>query len=186
MSVEITQLVEAVARGDANAQRALFEQVYGELKMLARRQLRGGRSPTFDTTGLVHDAYLKLSGSDSLGRGGRRHFFALAAKAMRQIVIDHARARLAAKRGGGEVQHLQLDELRDASTTQIAPDRLLQLHAAMDELEKRLPRLSELVEMRLFAGLELREIAELQGVSERTLNRDWQQARAVLYASIYP
>jgi RNA polymerase sigma factor (TIGR02999 family) len=186
MAGDVTRLVEAAGRGDQAAYRQLFERVYAELKLLARRQLRGAVSPTLDTTGLVHDAYLKLSGTEALGLESRRHFFALAARAMRQIVIDHARARIAAKRGGGEVRHLSLDDVHEPSAVQIAPDRLLQLDSALGELEKRMPRLSELIEMRLFAGMELSEIATLQGVSERTLHRDWRRARAELYAAIYP
>jgi RNA polymerase sigma factor (TIGR02999 family) len=177
--------VEITDRGDQAACRELFEQVYAELKLLARRQLRGATSPTLDTTGLVHDVYLKLSGAEALDLEGRRHFFALAAKAMRQIIIDHVRARVAAKRGGGEVHRRLPDDVREAPAEPVAPDGLLQLDCALGELEQRMPRLSELIEMRFFAGMELEEIAALQGVSKRTLNRDWRRARAELYAAIY-
>jgi RNA polymerase sigma factor (TIGR02999 family) len=183
---DITGRIEAAGRGDVAAYRQLFEQVYAELKLLARRQLRGAASATLDTTGLVHDAYLKLSGTQALGLESRRHFFALAAKAMRQIVIDHARARVTDKRGGVGAQHLSLDDAHEPTAGQIAPDSLLQLDAALGELEQRMPRLSELIELRFFAGMELGEIAALQGVSERTVNRDWRRARAELYAAIYP
>jgi RNA polymerase sigma factor (TIGR02999 family) len=115
----------------------------------------------------------------------RKHFFALAAKAMRQIVIDHARARIAAKRGGGEVQAVPLDMVAEPDAMQWAPDRLLQLDRALGELEARMPRLSSLIEMRFFGGMELSEIAALEEVSERTLNRDWRRARAELYSALY-
>jgi RNA polymerase sigma factor (TIGR02999 family) len=186
MTDDITGWIEAAGRGDADAQRRLFENVYAELKLLARRQLRGLASPTLDTTGLVHDAYLKLAGAQSPGLESRRHFFALAAKAMRQIVIDHARAHVAAKRGGAQAQPVTLDEALVPTTAQVTPDGLLQLDAALGELEQRLPRLSQLIELRFFAGMELDEIATLQGVSARTVNRDWRRARAELYAAIYP
>lgn len=183
---DITRLVEAANCGNADARRELFAQVYAELKRLAHRQLRGSANPTLGTTVLVHDTYLKLAGPDVQPVASRRHFFALAARAMRQIIIDHARARVAAKRGGAEVRHVPLDELRDVANSQIAPDQLLQLDAALGELEKDAPHLTELIELRCFVGLPLQEIAEMQGVAERTLYRDWRRARARLYAAIYP
>jgi RNA polymerase sigma factor (TIGR02999 family) len=186
MSDDITRWIQAASRGDADAHERLFEHVYAELKLLARRQLRGAASPTLDTTGLVHDAYLKLAGAQTLGVDSRRHFFALAAKAMRQIVIDHVRAHVAAKRGGAEARHVPLDEAHEPGAAQVSPDSLLQLDAALGDMEQRLPRLAELIELRFFAGMELGEIAALQGVSERTVNRDWRRARAELYAAIYP
>lgn len=183
---DITGWIEAASRGDPAAYGQLFEQVYAELKLLARRQLRGAASPTLDTTGLVHDAYLKLSGTQAMGPESRRHFFALAAKAMRQIVIDHARAHVAAKRGGAEARHLSLDDVHEPIAILVTPDSLIQMDTALDELARRMPRLSELIELRFFAGMELDEIASLLGVSERTVTRDWRRARAELYAAIYP
>ncbi|HET6632943.1 MAG TPA: ECF-type sigma factor [Rhodanobacteraceae bacterium] len=185
MSQDITELVRAAGRGESNALDQLFARVYDELKRIARKQLRGGRSPTLDTTGLVHDAYLKLACPEELDLQSRRHFFALAAKAMRQIVIDHARARSADKRGGG-VAPLALDAVAEVSAAEMAPDQLLQLDRALTRLEDEQPRLSALIEMRFFAGLELTDIAAMQEVSERTLNRDWRRARAELYAALYP
>ena len=178
-------MVQSARSGDAAARDALFALLYDELKRIARKQLRGTSSLTLDTTGLVHDAYLKLAAPDSLNLQGRKHFFVLAAKAMRQIVIDHARARVAAKRGGGLVQAITLSDAMDQPAREIAPDKLLELDCALSTLEVSQPRLSSLIELRFFTGLELAEIAAMQEVSERTLNRDWRRARAELYAVMY-
>lgn len=185
MDENITCLIQAAADGDAKSYERLFTRVYDELKIIARKQLRAGSSPTLNTTGLVHDAYLKLARPGELALRGRRHFFALAAKAMRQVVVDHARARVAAKRGGGEARMVSLDAIAEPDAMQWAPDRLLQLDRALGDLEARLPRLSSLIEMRFFGGMELSEIAALEEVSERTLNRDWRRARAELYSALY-
>lgn len=185
MVTDVTALVQATAGGDASARDALFALLYDELKRVARKQLRGMSSPTLDTTSLVHDAYLKLAAPADLNLQGRKHFFVLAAKAMRQIVIDHARARVADKRGGGAAFAVALDEAIEQPAQQIAPDKLLELDRALTTLEASQPRLSSLIELRFFTGLELAEIAALQAVSERTLNRDWRRARAELYAVMY-
>lgn len=185
MAEDITDLVRAVDAGEPDAFERLYSLVYHELKLIARKQLRGNDSPTFDTTGLVHDAYLKLSHPEELDLHSRKHFFALAARAMRQIVVDHARARIANKRGGGEAKVLPMDSLGELNGAEIAPDRMLLVDAALVDMAVHQPRLSALIEMRLFGGMELREIAELEQVSERTLNRDWRRARAELYAAIY-
>lgn len=185
MQEDITALVEAVGNGDEGARNRLFERVYAELKLLARRQLRGHASPTLDTTGLVHDAYLKLASPGRLELHNRRHFFALAAKAMRQIVIDHARSLATGKRAG-KAHALPLDEIGELAASQIAPDQLLEMDRALQQVTASHPRLAALIELRFFAGLELAEIAAMQDVSERTLNRDWRRARAELYAVLYP
>jgi RNA polymerase sigma factor (TIGR02999 family) len=185
VDTDITALVQSAGSGDAAARDALFTLLYDELKRIARKQLRGSASPTLDTTGLVHDAYLKLVAPADLNLQGRRHFFVLAAKAMRQIVIDHARARAAGKRGGGSVQAVTLNEAMDQPAQEVAPDKLLELDRALTTLEASQPRLSSLIELRFFTGLDLAEIAAMQEVSERTLNRDWRRARAELYAVMY-
>ncbi|MCX7513911.1 ECF-type sigma factor [Frateuria sp. STR12] len=185
MRQDTTELVQAIGRGEVVALDLLFARVYGELKRVARRQLHSAHSPTVDTTGLVHDAYLKLASPQGLDLHSRKHFFALAAKAMRQIVVDHARAHAAGKRGGG-VAAVALDAAAEVAAGDMAPDQLLQLDRALTELESQQPRLVALIEMRFFAGLELADIAAMQEVSERTLNRDWRRARAELYAALYP
>lgn len=185
MDTDITALVRSAGSGDAAARDALFALLYDELKRIARKQLRGSASPTLDTTCLVHDAYLKLAAPEQLNLQGRKHFFVVAAKAMRQIVIDHARAHAADKRGGGAVHAVSLNEAVDQPAQEVAPDKLLELDRALDTLKASQPRLSSLIELRFFTGLELAEIAAMQEVSERTLNRDWRRARAELYAVMY-
>lgn len=171
---------------DAVALRQEFERVYAELKQIAHRQLAGSPAQTLNTTGLVHEAYLKLSQSDigRLNDGG--HFFALAAKAMRQIVVDHARARVADKRGGTGLQLVELDEAANQPHGAMTPEELLRLDSALTSLGVSEPRLAGLIELRFFSGLPLVDIAALQSTSERTLNRDWRRARAQLYATLYP
>jgi RNA polymerase sigma factor (TIGR02999 family) len=185
-SGDVTALIEAAGTGDANALKALFARVYDELKVLARRQLHGSADGTLSTTALVHEAYLKLVHPDGPDLQGRGHFFALAAKAMRQIVIDRARARTAEKRGGADAQLVELDDALDVADGELGPDELLRLDRALTHLGTDEPRLAELVELRFFAGLEIADIATLHGVSTRTLNRDWRRAKAMLHAALYP
>jgi len=153
---------------------------------MAHHQLASAAGYTLNTTGLVHEVYLKLAQPEGRDLHGRAHFFALAAKAMRQIVIDHARARVAGKRGGGRVQMVELDEAVEVADGELGPDELLRLDRALTHLGDDEPRLADLVELRFFAGLEIADIATLQGVSTRTLNRDWRRAKAMLHAALYP
>ena len=155
-----------------------FGRVYDELRRLAHR-VRGGRAgDTLDTTALVHEAYLKLASSAELRLKSRAHFFALAARAMRQIVVDAARRQLADKRGGAKAVSVTLDE-----SLQQAPLRASQL-VALDEALARLdqvdPRRARVVEHRIFSGLTADETAALLGVSRPTVERDWRAARAWL------
>lgn len=183
---DVTALIEAAGSGDATAVKALFARVYDELKLLARRQLAASFGHTLNTTGLVHEAYLKLARPEGHHLHSRLHFFALAAKAMRQIAIDHARARITEKRGGQHLEVVELDEAIDVVDPELRPDELLRLDSALSQLEIDEPRLAQLVEMRFFADLEIGDIAALQSVSERTLNRDWRRAKALLYAALHP
>lgn len=185
MDTDITALVHAAGGGDAAARGALFTALYQELKRIAHKQLRVMPGQTMNTTGLVHETYLKLAMPGNLALQDRKHFFAVAAKAMRQIVIDHARASVAAKRGSGDAIAVTLDTAIEQPAQQLAPDKLLELDRALTALEASQPRLSALIELRFFTGLELAEIAALEDVSERTLNRDWRRARAELYATMY-
>ena len=183
---DVTLLIDAAGSGDAAALKLLFARVYDELKVLARKQLAASSDATLNTTGLVHEAYLKLVQPDGRGLRSRVHFFALAAKAMRQIVIDHARARLADKRGGEHLQIVDIDEASDVADGELGPDELLKLDRALTQLASDEPRLADLVELRFFAGLEIQDIAVMHAVSERTLNRDWRRAKAHLHAALYP
>lgn len=182
----ITSLIELAGRGEETALRRLFQRVYNELKLLARKERRRIAANTLNTTGLVHEAYLKLAGAEKFEPDSRHHFFALAAKAMRQIVIDHARASVCDKRGGAGLAIVDLDAAVDVRDGACDPETLLRLHEALARFEVDDPRLVQLVELRFFAGLPLEEIAELLQASERTLNRDWRRARAQLFAALYP
>jgi len=178
---DVTELVRAAGRGDVDALRKLFAAVYDELKRLAHRQLAVSPNPTINTTGLVHETYLKLVQPDRLRLNDRGHFFATAARAMRQIVVDHARRRLADKRGAA-VQPVTLDEQIGADA--LDPSQLVHLDDALWRLQQLEPRLAELVELRFFAGLSVEQVAELRDVAPRTVIRDWRRARAYLFDSV--
>ncbi|MFZ5788199.1 MAG: ECF-type sigma factor [Acidobacteriota bacterium] len=181
---DITSMLGAARGGDRGARDRLFAAVYGELRRLARRQRwRAGSAVTLNTTGLVHETYLKLAGSSGWSSNDRMHFFALAAKAMRQIVVDHARHRRRDKRGGGAI-HVDLEGL-DIPVERQA-EEVLAIDQALEQLARVDPDLARLVEWRFFAGLTLEEIAADTGVSERTLKRDWRTAKAFLYECLRP
>lgn len=178
---DITQLLQAAREGQGPALDRVFAQVYPALRALAAGRLAGQPGErTLSATALVHEAYLKLVDAAALQLRDRQHFFACAARAMRQILVDHARARGAVKRGG------PLDPLTlSAAEPAAAPDAdLLDVDAALDRLDAIDPALRELVELRLFAGLTLPELAAGSGRSLRSVNRDWQRARALLLAQI--
>ncbi len=157
----------------------IFSSVYAELKRVAHRQLLANSNSTLHTTDLVHETYLKLIRPDSVDLSDRLHFFRLAARAMRQILVDHARARQAAKRGGALLRDATLDE--DSSSDGINPEDLIHLDNALSQLQQTEPKLGELVELRYFAGLSVEQVAELQLVTPRTVLRDWRRARIFLF-----
>ncbi len=173
---EITELLaEREDRGGPDLA-AVFDRLYGDLKRIAiARVAMLGPDETLSATGLVHEAYLKLVGAQQLSLTNRKHFFACAAQAMRQIVIDRSRIAHADKRGEG-MERVTLDGC-DAVAEE---SDLLDIDRALDELNQIDPGLRELVELRYFAGLAMPEIAELRGVSLRTMARDWDRARALL------
>ena len=180
---EVTELLRAARSGDAAAAEALYRAVYGDLKRIARRQLgRRDAASTLTTTALVHEAYLRLARPGSLDLNDRTHFFSLAARAMRQILVDHARKRMADKRGGG-VLALELDEGRVGAADDRA-DVLVALDGALEKLERVDDRLARLVEWRFFGGMTFEEAAAGIGVSDRTLKRDWKRAKAFLYREL--
>ena len=179
---EITLLLQAYGAGDRTAFDRLVPLVYDELRRLARRHLRRGpRGRTLDTTGLVHEAYLKLAGSPGLQVKDRGHLMAVTACAMRQVIVSRARARLAAKRGGGEVP-LVLDEERAGHGP--AAEWLIDLDRALTSLRERDDRLARIFECRYFAGLSEEETAEALGISLRTTQRGWMRARAWLRSAL--
>ncbi|MFO1231753.1 MAG: ECF-type sigma factor [Alicycliphilus sp.] len=153
--------------------------LYRELKLLARQRLRrSGPMTLLDTTGLVHESWLKLSRQPDFLGMERAHFMAYAASTMRSIVVDYARARLSQQRGG-DITHLPLDEL---PTLARRDEEYLEVHDALLALQTHEPRLAKLVELRYFVGLEEAECAELLGQARRTVQRDWQKARALLWS----
>ena len=176
---DVTRLLGAVRHGDANALDRIYPHVYDELHHVAERQLRRERSGhTLHPTALVHEAYIKLAGG-GLEAANRSHFLAIAARAMRQVLVDHARRRGAQKRGG----EWQATTLTDgAATIDLDPAELIALDRALENLD---PRQRQVVECRFFGGMEETEIAEAIGVSERTVRRDWVKARAWLYREMY-
>jgi RNA polymerase sigma factor (TIGR02999 family) len=177
----VTLLLAAARRGEVDALDRLFDLVYRELRGLAHRHLYGQSPSTLSTTVLVHEAYLRLARAAAQSLQDRQHFFAVASRAMRQIVIDHARRRTAEKRGGG-LKPIDVDDVQIA--VEGRAEELVALDAALHKLEAADPRLGTLVEMRFFGGRTLEEIAELTGRSERTLKRDWRRARAFLYREL--
>lgn len=160
---------------------ALRDELYRELRQLARQRLRrSGPLTLLDTTALVHEGWLKLARSGGWQGLEPGHFMAYAATVMRSIVVDYARARRAQQRGGGAT-HVPLDEL---PTLAHRDDEYLQVHDALADLERQDPRLARLVELRFFVGLEEAECAEALGQSRRTVQRDWQKARALLWDAL--
>ena len=179
---EITRLLHSVRDGDRRSLDALLPLVYGHLHGLASRTLAGGgRSEILDTTALVHEAYLKLHESDRLTLEDRKHFFSVAAMAMRQIVVDHARQRAAARHGG---QQVRVDLDRTQIPVQDGADTVLALDQALTRLHELNERSAQVVELRYFGGLSVEETAETLGVDPRTVKRDWRKARAILYAAL--
>lgn len=180
MQAEVTRLLRAGAAADAE----LWPIVYHELKSLARAVLRGRRRPGApQTTTLVHEAYLRLVGADAGEWKDRQHFYAVAARAMRFVLVDDARRRLSAKRGAGEAG-ISLDE--DGAGEAVDPLRLraeevLAVHQALDRLGEVNPRHVKLVELRYFSGFTVDETADALGVSRPTVIRDWRAVRVWLH-----
>ena len=178
-STDVTQLLLRARGGDRSAIDLLLPLVYEELHQIAsRRQPRGRADPTLNATALVHEAYLKLFDRTRLELADREHFFAVAAKAMRQIAVDHARRSGSLKRGGDQRRvdlDSQLAGVEDRAEEILAIDQALGQLAEIDE------RLARVVELRFFAGLTEAEIADTLGRDERTVRRDWRKARAVLH-----
>jgi RNA polymerase sigma factor (TIGR02999 family) len=179
-SGEVTRLLHAIRGGDRSALDRLLPQVYRELRSVARRISVRHAPSSLQPTALVHEAYMKLARSGELQADDRAHFLAIAAAAMRQVVVDQARAALSQKRGGGWVRTLLRD---DAAMVELDPESLIGLERALAQLDERQ---RTIVECRFFGGMEETEIADALGVSTRTVRREWVKARAWLYAELYP
>ena len=177
----VTELLVAWSAGDEESLKRLTPLVYDELRRLARRHLARERGESLQPTALVHEAYLRLLDQRSVNWQNRAHFFAIAARLMRRILIDHARRRVAERRGGGAV-HVPLDDAGQVSLERSG--ELLALDEALDELATVDARKSQVVELRFFGGLSVQETAAALGVSEVTVIRDWSTARAWLHRSI--
>lgn len=173
---DITQLLREAASGDAAAQHRLVPLIYDNLRRLARRALAGQeQGRTLDTTALVHEVYLRLLDKNDLAWPDRRYFFGYVARAMRNLVVDTARRGAAQKRGGDGARD---DDLVQFAVVHAAHD-LVGLDQVLDRLGAVAPRLGELVELHVFAGLAFPEVAQCLGVSLRTVMRDWQKARVL-------
>jgi RNA polymerase sigma factor (TIGR02999 family) len=179
---DITGLLVALREGDRTALDRLVPLVYQQLHTAAHRQLMRARpGETLGTTALVNEAYLKLSDAGSVSFQDRAHFFAVAATAMRQIIVDHARRTAAQKRGGDRVA-VSLD--RAGAAAPLRPEEFLALDEALTELAALAPRPAQVVELRYFGGMSVEDTAEVLGISPRTVKREWQKARAWLYQAL--
>jgi len=180
---EITALLQGVNAGDPAARDSLFTLLYQELRTLARSRLHRSETITLlDTTALVHETYLRYLNAHQLEFADRGRFFAYSANVMRSIVVDEVRKRNAERRGGA-AEHVVLDT---AAVDALAQDdeQILRVHEALDELAALEPRLARVVEMRYFAGLSEEDIAQAMGVTDRTVRRDWDKARTLLFAAL--
>lgn len=182
LRTQVTGAVRTADSGEPVPLDALVELIYDDLHAIAHRQLaREPTGHTLQTTALVHEAYLKLVDGRDIGGRGRAYFFAAAARAMRQVLVDHARRRKAGKRGGGvpavalDATHLAVDEFAI---------ELIDLDRALDRLAELEPRQARVVECRYFGGMSVKETAEALGSSSRTVKYDWALARAWLYDAI--
>jgi RNA polymerase sigma-70 factor, ECF subfamily len=174
----ISVLLHQLSQGNREAEALLMSQVYDELRRLARKYMRAERvNHTLQPTALVNEAYLRLIGQPGISWQNRAHFFAAAAQLMRHILVDHARAHRAGKRGGAQDQVTLDENLLASETTSVD---VLALHEALEKLAKLDARQARVVELHFFAGLTFEEIAYLLETSERTVKRDWAMARAWL------
>src|SRR5437588_7530252 len=172
---DVTQILMDWSGGDAAAPEKLMPLVYEELRRLARNYLARERGDhTLQATALVHEAYLRLTDQTQLSWKDRAHFYGIAARLMRRILVDHARAHNAVKRGGLE-QKLSLDEARELPMKETV--ELVALDGALENFSQNYPRKSEVVELKFFGGLETKEISEVLHISEKTVLRDWTFAK---------
>jgi RNA polymerase sigma factor (TIGR02999 family) len=177
-SDQITKLLNRWNQGDGQARDELIPLVYSELRRLARRRLNGGRDHTLQSAALVHEVYLRLVNSPSVNWRDRVHFFAVAAKIMRRILVDYARRQYAAKRGASPMTLTLEEAVALPNKTEV---NLLALDDALTDLAALDPRQSQIVELRYFGGLSIEETSEALNVSPATVKREWVTARTWLY-----
>ena len=179
---EVTRILEAIERGESKATEELLPLVYEELRKLASYKMaHEAAGQTLQATALVHEAWLRLAGAENQRWQNRGHFFAAAAEAMRRILIDRARRRQRIRHGGGQ-NRVDIDEVEIAASGN--DERLLQIHEALDRLAVEDPVKAEVVKMRFFVGMADREVAEVLGLSERTVERHWAYAKSWLFRAI--
>ncbi len=182
ISHNVTQLLNKVSNGDELALDSILPLVYNELRKISSKYLRDEyRHHTLQTTELVHEAYIKLIGSNPLSWESRAHFYGIAARSMRQILVDYARKRKSQKRGSG-LTYITLDKV--AQNFINVDEHILDLNDALEKLESIEERSSKIVELRFFSGLSIDETAEILKVSPATIKRDWNFAKAWLYREI--
>lgn len=176
---DLTELIHRAQGGDPRAAEALFEATYPELRRLARARLRsGGRNTLLDTTSLVHEWYVRFVRTSRVKLEDRAHFMRYAGRAMRAVIVDFARRRSAARRGGGAAREgLAIQAAEGAAA---GAEQILRVHEALEELEKLEPRMARVVELRYFVGLSEAEIAATLDLTDRTVRRDWEKARLLL------
>jgi len=176
---ELTRLLANASGGDAHSLNQLYDQVYAELRAIAAHKMAAERpGHTLQPTALVHEAYLRLGGSELLKFENRAHFFAAAAEAMRRILVDSARRNAQLKRGGNQ-ERVELRETRIAAP--VEDDKLLLVNEALEVLTREDPLQAEVAKLRYFAGLTHQETAEALGVSEKTARRHWAVAKVRLF-----
>jgi len=179
---ELTDLLQRWRAGNEAAGERLIERLYPQLRSLAALRL-AGHEVSLQITELVHELYIKLAGSEQPNWEDRRHFLAIAARKMRQLVVDHARKRRRLKRGG-PVADLPLDQAQVMASPQPQPLDLLALDRSMNTLEALLPEAVRIVELRFFAGFDVREAADIMGISPTSVKRRWRFAQAWLRRSL--
>lgn len=181
-SGELTRLLRAWSDGDQRAFDEVMPLVYDELHRMALRSLAGERAPSLQATALVNEVCVRLLGWDNVRWQNRRHFFGVSAQMMRRVLVDIARKRRAARRGGGDAVRVPIDDIDVAASE---PDAdLVAIDSALERLALEDPRKARVVELRFFGGLSMDDIAEALGVSLRTVHNDWAFARAWLYRAL--
>ena len=181
---QVTSLLSAIGQGERQALGELYELLYPELRRLAHSRVRrSGDMTLLDTTSLVHESYLRLEKSAPVALIGRAHFMAYAAQVMRSVVVDLVRQRQSERRGGNAV-HVELDEAHGVAGAEARDTEVLRVHESLEELAEIDARLVQVVEMRYFCGMTETEIAEVLGLTVRTVARDWEKARLFLHASL--
>lgn len=175
----LTDFIHGAQRGERAALAALFEAIYPDLRRLARARLRkSSRNTLMDTTSLVHETFIRFAGAACAKLEDRRHFLCYVSRTMRSVVVDSARARLAERRGGGGLRVTLNTRVENAPVQ--SEVEILKVHDALEHLAHYGQRIAQVVEMRYFAGMTEPQIAAALGVTERTVRRDWEKARALL------